>query len=101
MGSTEIKSGKVKYFFNSDCDDSKFGELKDNINYKKTGEIKSEISDKEKINNLIDEKDEQNISFNLWNFYGKKKQTLDERKENYKKQKYNGYSWIMKEKKGK
>jgi len=98
MGSTEIKSGNIKYFFNSDFEDSKFEELKDNINYKKTGEIKSEISSKEKINNLIGEKDEQSIYFNLWNFYGKKKQTFDERKEKNKKQKYNGHSWIMKEK---
>ena len=101
MGSTEIKSGKVKFFLNSDYDESKFEEFKDNINYKKTGEIKSEISGKEKRNNLIGEKDEQSIFFNLWNFNGKKRQTLDDRKEKYKKQKYNGHSWIMKKEKGK
>jgi hypothetical protein len=101
--SMEIKFGKNKNYVNSNYEDSKFQKFMDNNNYKieDEDELKPEISKKNKINNINEEKDDQNIYFDLWNFNGKQKETIDERNEKDKKKKYNEYSYIMKEKKEK
>ena len=56
IGSTGIKYGKVKSYFNSDYEDSKFEKIRDNINNKKIGKLKCKILGKEKINKIEEEK---------------------------------------------
>ena len=99
--SMEIKSGNVKNYFNLDYEDSKFEKFRDNYNYKIEDELKSEILNKNKINNINKEKDDKTICFDLWNFNDKQKETVDERNEKDKKNRYNEYPYIMKEKKEK
>ena len=99
--SMEIISGNVKNYVNSYYENLNFEKIRDNYNCKIEDESKSEILKKNKINNISEEKDEQSIYFDLWNFNNKQNEIVDERKEKDKKKKCNEYSYIMKEKKEK
>jgi len=99
--SMEIISGNVKNYVNSYYENLNFEKIRDNYNCKIEDELKFEILKKNKINNISEEKDEQSLYFDLWNFYNKQNEIVDERKEKDKKKKCNEYSYIMKEKKEK
>ena len=99
--SMEIISGNVKNYVNSYYENLNFEKIRDNYNCKIEDELKSEILKNNKINNISEEKDDQSIYFDLWNFNNKQNKIVDERKEKDKKKKYNEYSYIMKEKKEK
>ena len=99
--SMEIISGNVKNYVNSYYENLNFEKIRDNYNCKIEDESKSEILKKNKINNISEEKNEQSIYFDLWNFNNKQNEIVDERKEKDKKKKCNEYSYIMKEKKEK
>ena len=85
--SMEIISGNVKNYVNSYYENLNFEKIRDNYNCKIEDESKSEILKKNKINNISEEKNEQSIYFDLWNFNNKQNEIVDERKEKDKKKK--------------